>query len=320
MATPLGTNTVSSLARRYILPKVVDNVYGKNLMFFRLNTANKKIVRGGTQIEVPLMTSTFSAGGFFSGAEELTITTADTVKNAAWDWKQAYVPVAIDGLTLMKVDSPESIADVLRMQLHQAEMEMSRILGAALWNSSPAANAIDSIPTAVDDGSNTATYGGLVRSNNTFWRSQYDSTTTTLSLNALNSMFMNCTKGGHSPTVIVTTKANYQRYWALGAGAAGGQQYPVGPGQVDEQLFQAGFTNLIFNGVPIVWDDNVPAGHMYFLNEDFWWLAVHPSADFHMEDFQTPINQHAYATKLYWGGNLILNHCATQGKFTALAA
>ena len=50
MATPIGSDVVTSIARRYILPEITDNVYNTNLLLFRLNSSNKKIVRGGTQI------------------------------------------------------------------------------------------------------------------------------------------------------------------------------------------------------------------------------------------------------------------------------
>ncbi len=334
MATPIGTNVVTSIARRFILPDIVDNIYGRSALFFRLNAANKKIVRGGTQIEVPLMYDTFAAGGTYSGFEELTIAPSDTVKNGAWDWKQYYVPVAVDGLTLIKTDSPEAIADFIRLYFAQAEMEMARLLGQDVWQGGAAASidskGIDGIPMAVDDGTVTATYGGLSRTTNTWWASQYDGSTTTLTLAAMNTMFGNCSKGGRHPTVIMTTQTNYNRFWALGQPAsATGAQFPIGPAAVDEQLMQAGFTNLLFNGVPVVVDDAVPTNgpsgagsghHMYFLNEDYFWLAVSPRADFLMEDFQVPIQQDAMVAKLFWAGNVIANNCQTSGKMTALTA
>lgn len=330
MATPIGDNVVTSIARRYILPDVVDNVYRNNLLFFRLNQANKKIVRGGTQIEVPLMYKQFAAGGAYSGFEALDVSPSDTVKNGAWDWKQYYVPVTIDGLTLIKTDSPEAIADFIRLYFAQAEMEMSRLLGEGLYSDgSTNTKELDGLEGAIDDGTVLATYGGLSRTANPWWTSQVDTGTTTLTLDALNALFGACTIGGRHPTIIVTTQTNYNRYWTLGAGATGGQRSPVGPGAVDEQLFQAGFTNLLFNGVPLVVDDNVPtdgpagAGtghHLYMLNEDYLWLACSPRADFYMEDFQTPVNQDAMVAKLFFAGNIVNNNCQVHGKMPALTA
>ena len=109
MATPIGTNEVNSISRRYIYPTLVDNVYRSNLMFFRLNARNKKILQGGYQIEVPLVYAKFAAGGWYQGFDVLDVSPSDTVKNAAFDWKQAYTPVSVDGLTLIRTDSPEAI-------------------------------------------------------------------------------------------------------------------------------------------------------------------------------------------------------------------
>ena len=50
MATAIGTNAVTSLVRHYIMPEIVDNIYGDNPLTFRLLRANKKLVQGGTQI------------------------------------------------------------------------------------------------------------------------------------------------------------------------------------------------------------------------------------------------------------------------------
>jgi hypothetical protein len=325
MATPLGANVVTSIARRYILPDVVDNIYDAILLFFRLNKMNKKIVRGGTQIEVPLMYDFFSVGGTYSGFEELTIAPSDTVKNAAWDWKQYYTAIAVDGLTLIKVDSPEAIADFIRLYFAQGEMEMARLLGGAVWNTTDP-KGMDGLPSAVDDGTAAPTYGGLARSANPWWRSVYDGTSTTLTLSLMQHLFGACSKGGRHPTIGITTQANYNRYWAIGQAS---QTHPVGPEGRDEQLFQAGFTNLLFNGVPIAVDPNCPTDgptgsgsghHFYWLNEDYLWLATSPRADFLLTDFQEPIQNDAMVAKMYFAGNLINNNCGVHAKATAITS
>jgi hypothetical protein len=319
MATPLGTNVVTSIARRFILPEIVDNIYRSNPVFFRLEKANKKIVRGGTQIEVPLMYSRFAAGGFYQGYDLLDTSPSDTVKNGAWDWKQAYVPVTVDGLTLIKTDSPEAIADFIRLYFSQAEMELVEILASGLW-SDGSGQQIDGLSLAVDS---TGTYGGLSRAANTWWAAQEDSSTATLTLAALNTFFGTVSEGGRHPTIIVSGQAQYNRFWGLNTV---GQRFPIEPGGADEQLASAGFSNLLFNGVPWTVDSHVPADAgtsrdpIYFLNEDYMWLAVSPRADFYMEDFQTAINQDAMVAKLFWAGNLVVNNCQRQGKMTNVNA
>jgi hypothetical protein len=319
MASPIGTNVVTSIARRYILPEVVDNIYDSNPVFFRLNKANKKIVRGGTQIEVPLMYSRFAAGGFYSGLDVLDITPSDTIKNGAWDWKQAYVPVTVDGLTLIKTDSPEAIADFIRLYFAQAEMEMCEVLATGLW-SAGGSNQIDGLSVAVDS---TGTYGGLSRAGNAWWAAQEDAATAALSLTALQSIFGSASSGGRHPTLIASVQAQYNRYYAL---HTSNQRFPVQPAGHDEQLASAGFSNLLFNGVPWVVDSHIPADAattrdpIFLLNEDYIWLATSPRADFYMEEFQTAITQDAMVAKLFWAGNLVVNNCARQAKLTNINA
>ncbi len=324
MATPIGTNVVTSIARRFILPEVTDNVYNSNPVFFRLNAANKRIVRGGTQIEAPLMYSRFASGGPYQGFDLLNVIPSDTIKNAAFDWKQHYVNITVDGLTLIKTDSPEAIANFIELYFAQGEMEMAENLATGLWSDGVTnTKDIDGIKGAVDDGTVLPTYGGLSRTTNTWWKSQLDSSTSTLTLAALNSMFGSCGSGGRHPTLIVSRVGQYNRFWALNVV---NQQFNTVPGGQDEQLAQAGFTNQLLNGVPWVVDSHVFDGPnssnsaIVFLNEDYIYWAVSPRADFYLEDFQTPVNQDAMVAKMLWAGNVVFTNVARQGKMTNISA
>jgi hypothetical protein len=317
MATPIGTNEINSISRRYIYPTLVDNVYRSNLMFFRLNARNKKVLQGGLQIEVPLVYARFAAGGFYQGFDLLDVSPSDTVKNAAFDWKQAYVPVSVDGLTLIRADSPDAVVNFLSFYFEQAQTELAEILGAGMWSTANAVKSVDAIPTAVDNGTLAATYGGLARGANPFWTANVTNITPPLALATLQTMFGTCTEGGRHPTIIVTTQAVYNLYWAL---STGGQAFPVQPGGHDEQLAQNGFTNLVFNGVPIAVDSHVPASQVFFLNEDYMYLYVNPRADFNMKEFREPVNQDAMTSLILWAGDVCFSNLQRQGKLTGVTS
>lgn len=318
MATPFGTNEVNSISRRYIYPTLVDQVYRSNLMFFRLNARNRKVLQGGLQIEIPLVYSKFAAGGFYQGFDELDITPSDTVKNAAFDWKQAYSPVTVDGLTLIRVDSPEAVVNFLGFQFEQAQTDLADILGTGLWTTTVSNNkAIDGIPAAVDAGSIATTYGGLLRSANTFWNANVTNITPPLSLSAMQTMFGTCTEGGRHPTILVGPQSVYNLYWAL---STPGQAFPSQPGGQDEQLASNGFTNLMFNNVPFAVDSHAPASQIFFLNEDYMYLYVNPRADFNMKEFREPVNQDAMTSLILWAGNVVFSNLQRQGKLTGVTS
>jgi hypothetical protein len=317
--TPIGTNTVTAISRRFILPRIVDNVYGSNPLFFRWNRMNKITQRGGTQIEVPLMYSTTANGGWYSGYQLLNVQPTDSIQNGALAWKQAYVAVTVDGLTLLRSDSPLAIVDYIATQFKQAEMQLADFIGQGLFSTGVSANVLDGLYEVVDNGTVQASYAGINHSANSWWNSQIDSTTATMTLLALNTIFMNCTSGGRSPTIIVSNTTNYSRYWNLNLTP---QQFPVQPGGKDMQLAQAGFENLLFNGVPWIVDSHVSTtspGGPFFLNEDYFELVVAENANFKLQDFQTPVNQDAMSALLLWAGNLTCGNISRQGLMTNLS-
>jgi hypothetical protein len=319
--TPIGTNTVTALSRRLILPRIVDNVYNSNVLFYRWYHANKFTQQGGTQIEQPLMYSRMAAGGSYQGYQLLNVTPTDSIQNAAFPWAQYYTPVTVDGLTLLRADSPLAIADFIATQFKQAEMDMSDNLGAGLWSDGTNANDIVGLRIAVDNGAIATSYGAIAHSGNAWWNAQIDSTTTTMTLVALQNLMGSCTQGGRAPTIMFSTQANYNRYWNLNLAP---QQFPVQPGGKDIQLAQAGFENLLFNGVPWLVDSHIPTsgseGNIFLLNEDYAQIVTATRADFHLQDFQTPVNQDAMTALLLWAGQLVLGNIQRQGKFTAIAA
>lgn len=317
--TPIGTNTVTAISRRLILPRIVDNIYLSNPLFFRWNRARKVTYKGGTQIEVPLMYSKMAAGGVYSGYQVLNVAPTDSIQNGALSWAQHYVAVTVDGLTQLRAASDEAIVDYLATQFKQAEMDLADQLGYGLWSTGSNAIEIAGLYEVVDNGSVQSSYAGIAHSSNSWWNSQVDSTTTTMSINALNSLFGNTVAGGRAPTLVVSARANYNRYYNLNLAP---QSFPVQPGGQDIQMAQAGFENLLFNGVPWVVDDHMgssaaQAGPV-FLNENYFELTMSRLADFTLRDFITPPNQDAMTALLLWAGQLTCGNIARQGIFTAL--
>jgi len=199
-------------------------------------------------------------------------------------------------------------------------MEMAEWMATGIWSDGTAPKSITGLVAAVDDGTIAATYGGIDRSTNTWWRSAVDSSTTTLSVTWLNGLMGQVTKGGHSTSLIVSGRDQYNRYYGL---VAAKQQFNVEAGGHDEQLGSAGFTNLLFNNVPWVVDSHVPTGsgsntQIFILNERVIDLYVSPRADFVMDPFVEPANQDAMVSKIRWAGELGVHNCQLQAKATAI--
>lgn len=317
----IGQEMLTSIARHHILPQVTDNAYLKNNAFlYRTIRSGKRMIQGGTQIEIPLMYKRFTnAGGTYRGFDLLNVSPQDTVKNAYVEWKQHYVTFAIDGLTLIKTDSPLAIANILTLLGEQMYMEMGENLAAGIFgNGTDDPKDIDGLGAIVGTSN---VYAGLDRSSDTWWQSTVDSSTNTLTLATMRGLFGNATVGASHPTIWFGNGTNYNRLYALNLSTSGyGVSYNREPGGHDELLAQAGFTNLMFENVPFVRDDNAASTDIFSLNENFLNLVVSPRADFYLSDFEKPVNQDAYISTLLWAGNMICMNAKTQAKFSALSA
>ena len=322
MATPLGTNVVTSISRRYIVPEIVDTFYLSNPVFFRINQKGKKVISGGTQIETPFHYKGFTNGGPYSGFETYDVAPNDTIKNGAWDWRQYQVPVSVDDLTLIQTDSPEAIANFMQTYFTLAGSEMNERLATGLWSDGTNSKHIDGFALAINTG---GTYAGLDRTTNTWLNAQVDATTATLTESSLQAMHGSVGVGGRQASLIVSRQDQYNRYTDL---LRSDKRYTYQPGGHDQVLADAGFSNILFNGTPWVVDSHVPDGGqggntdsgIYFLNEDYIELIVAKDRDFHMEDFQKPVNQNAFTASIQWAGNLRVSNPARQGVMTNVSA
>lgn len=321
MAAPIGVDTMSSLVRHYVLPQVTDNVYTKNnALLYRLIRSGKRVIQGGTHIEIPLMYKRFTTGGPYRGYDLINAAPQDTVRNAYVDWKQHAVPFAISELDLIKADSPLAIANLLTLLGQQAYMEMGENLswGVVRGDGTSDPKEIDGLAAILSDSNQ---YGGIDRSTNAWWAATEDSSTTALTLAALHSLFSDATIGASHPTIWFGNGTNYNRVYALNLATTGyGVQYVREPGGSDEVLAQAGFTNLLLENVPFVRDDTMADTDIFTLNENFLALCVSPRADFVMADFQKPTNQNAYLTNLSWAGNMMCMNSRAQGIMNAVTS
>ena len=324
----IGTNTITSIARHFIMPQITDQIYGSNVLLYRLLKGNKKMVQGGTQIEIPLLYKRWTTGGAYSGYDTFDTTPHDTIRNAVFNWKQHQVTWSVDGLTMLKADSPLAIANFLTLQSQQAYMEMAENLATGLFGDGigtvTGTKDIDGLAGLVGSGSSIGNqnYGGLDRTSFSWWDSSVTGISSTQTMSEANLMtaFTAAQRGGQSPTLIVSGQDQWNRFWALGAASGTADRFPREPQGHDNLLYSAGFTNLLFNNVPWVADSHVTqnvvgasTSRVYMLNENFLHWIVSPRADFYLKPFQEPHNQDAMVASLLWAGNLVCSNPDAQG-------
>jgi hypothetical protein len=304
----LTYDQISAITQKKFIPKLVDNIFDSNPLLQRLKKKSYEKTDGGTSIMVPLNYAQATAGGWYSGADTLTTTDNDVMTAAEYQWKQIYKSISINRLDELKNSGDSAILKLVKNKVQIAEKSIMDDMGTGLYSAGTDAKSIVGLRSII---STSNTVGGIAQGTYSWWQAQVDSTTTTLTLAAMQSRDNACTIGNDGPSVIVTTRALYNSYYGL-----------LQPQQrfMDSETAKGGFTSLMFNGKPVIVDSHSPSAYMNFLNEEYLHLFYHPDEDFRFEAFAKPINQNVKVAKIFWAGAFGSSNCRMQGAMTALTS
>lgn len=304
----LTYDQISAITQKKWIPKMYDNIFDSNPLLYRLKKNSYKKLDGGTSIMVPLNYAQNSASGWYAGADTLSITDNDVITSAEYSWKQLYASIVIKRDDELKNSGDAAILNFVKQKVEISEKTMADLLGTSLFNAGTDAKAIGGLRLIVNT---TSTVGGISQTTYSWWAGQVDSTTTVLTIPALQTQFTAASVDSMVPSVVVGSRANYNRYYHL-----------LQPQQrfMDEKMAKGGFESLMFNSKPFIHDSHVPANHVFMLNENNLHLCVHKQEDMRFSPFQKSINQNVKIAQIFWMGNLASSNNRLHVKFTALAA
>jgi len=304
----LDYNQVTAITEKYFLPKLADNIFDSNPLAKRAKKNFYRSVDGGEKIIMPLEYAELTASGWYSGADVLSTTDNQSVTASELLWKQLYANVSINRREELQNSGKAQIISLVKSKMKTAEKTMMSKMGTGLWNDGTTTDAIIGLRAWLNTSS---TVGGISQSTNSWWQSQLDSTTTTLSLAAMQSIFNSASIDNDIPSVAFTTRTIYDLYYAL-----------LQPQQrfMDTETAKGGFKSLMFNGIPVIADSYCPANNMVFLNETYCHLFYHSAENFRMDPFIKPTNQAVRTAKLYWAGAFGINNPRLCGRLSAIAS
>lgn len=309
MALPNSSyDQVSAITEKKFIPKLVDNIFDSNPLLRRAREKFLMKLSGGERILQPLNYATVSSSGWYAGSDTLSTADNDIITSAEYLWKQIYANISINRIDELKNSGDSQIISLVKSKVQIAEKTMADTIGTGLYNDGTTSNAIIGLRDIV---ATDQTVGGISQSSNSWWQGQVDSSTSTLTIAALNSQFTACSVDSDVPTVIMATRANYDRLYVL---LQANQRF------VDADTARGGFMSLMFNGVPVIPDSKVPANHMFLLNEKYLHLYMHKDEDFRFEPFMKPINQNVKVAKIFSALAFGSSNNRLHGKLSALTA
>lgn len=317
------SNFVTSVTKDTFLPVVVDNVYNGNALYMRLR-AKRKSWESGAQYKIPTEVLSRSTGGSYSGADTFDTQQEDTRIQFAVDPKQYYANATITGIQKAANKGKEAIVDLIAEEMRSITEKLRQDMGADLYadGTGNSSKALTGLVAHVDDGTNVVTYQGQSRTTYPRLKSTVTAQSGALGLDDLATDFDAAQIGDDHPTIGITTPAVFSIYEAL---LLATRQYAI-PQNTERFTLtaagveragivgNAGFTGLMFRGMPIISDDKCTTGNLFMLNENYLDLYemsqdpmfVDSTRDgFGWTGWKKPTNQDVIVGQLLWYGNLI---------------
>jgi len=304
----LDYNQVSAVTKKYFVPKMSDVVFDSNPLTKRSKTRFMEMVDGGERAVLPLGYASTTASGWYDGYDTLDTTGNDQLTGAALTWKQLYASITISGREERQNSGKSAVLRLLKQKTKMAEKTMRDSIGTGLYSNATNAKSIVGLRKWVDTSS---TVGGISQTTYSWWAGQLDSSTTTLSLYAMQSKMNAATVDDDKPTVCMTTRTIYDLLFAL---------YQPQQRFVDAETAKGGFSSLMFSGIPVIADSKCPASNMFILNENYLSLMVHKDENMKFEDFRKPINQNAHIARILWFGAFGSSNNRLHGRLSAITA
>lgn len=320
MASPNLSEIITTTLRNRS-GELADNVSKGNALLMRLKEKGAWKQASGRSIVQELDYAENGTFMYYSGGEVLNIGSSDVISSAEFDWKQAACAVVATGLEVdVQNTGKEAIIDLLESRIKNAQRTMKNNICNGMYSDGTGTGGkqIGGLQLLVADAPSTGIVGGINRANYSFWQNQvYDASTdggtaaTAANIQTyMNALYLECTRGGDKPDLILSDAAYYKLFW----GSLQAIQRIT-----DSKMAEAGFQSIKFAGADVVYEDNtgMPANHMYFLNTDYIFLRYAPKRLFKPLEKVQSINQDAMVQLITFAGNMTTSNASLQGVFKA---
>lgn len=304
----LNYNQVDSITEKFFLKEMADNIFDSIALLKRAKMKFLETVDGGERILMPLCYAQTTASGWYSGADVLSTTDNQNITASELTWKQSYANITISRREELQNSGKAQVLSLLKSKMKVAERTLRDKWGEALYNDGTVSDAIIGLQAWI---ATSGTVGGISMTNNSWHQSNVDSSTTVLSIAALQTQYNAAAIGDDQPTLVISARTPFNLYHSL-----------LQPQQrfVDSESAKAGFSSLYFNGIPWLVDSKATASNVFILNEDYLKLFMHSKENFTFEKFQKPVNQNLKVAKIHAMGAFGSNNNRMHARLSAITA
>jgi hypothetical protein len=291
---------------------IADNITNHNALFKQINSKGNKKAATGRSIVQELEYAENSTVQYYSGAETLDVSPTETFTAAEFAYKQLAGNVTITGLEEIQNSGKEAVHNLLKSRIRNLEKSLKNTVATGLYAAGTGSSGkeIGGLQLLVAD-TNTNTVGGISGNTYDWWRNYvYDFSTASVTASAttiqhaMNLAWINTVRGSDKADII-TADSIYWLYYL--------ESLQTNQRFTDDKGAGAGFTNVVYmSNVPVVYDDQCPASHMYFLNTDYIFMRPAKGREFVPLGEKSSVNQDALVMPVVWAGNMTVSNRSLQ--------
>lgn len=274
MANPTwGEVATATLAHRR--KNIADAVSKNNILYYELRRRGRiRAIGGGRTILTPIMVGDENSNfQWYTGREALNVAGQEVLTSAEFPWKQYACGVSISGYEMLVNEGQEQVIAMMRQRTMHAEKTIQNQLHQSAHGDGTASSGKEFGGLALLIGETAgATVGGIDSGTDTWWDNQRSAigslSTSTIYANMLN-LHLNTCRGTDKVNLITADNTYYSTY---------NQSLQAQQRFMDKRLASGGFTNIMFENVPVVFDGGIGGFHpvgMRFLNLGTIELLMH---------------------------------------------
>lgn len=267
---------------------VVDTFLNSNVFATRQMGAAKRYT--GERMKFPIKWKGNVTGQSFAGFDTFSTAATDNFINMEFVPKFYQITVSLPLDELWVNNTEEKVIDLMGLSVESSAQDMADSIGTLFYSDGTGNSSKDflGLGAIVDDGTSVATYGTLSRSTYTTIKATTTSSSGTLTLAKMDTLYNAATSGSQHPTCGFTTEAVFSLYGQLlqpqeRIAKEVSQIKTMGSyGKAGTGFYSGtGFTGLFFKGFPVLGDEKCTSGSMYFIDEkhvDFYALPPEKAA------------------------------------------